>query len=201
VDRDLQTNRELEVVARDDRGRREAADDLVRDVRPGEDGDRPAETSVDSRAPSRVEALREAEDRRVAGRAATTSPKTRLGTATTTSSRRRWGRRRSSRRRSREVGVLRVRGLRPVAAIASTCRRRARRASPSWPLSRSRHANAVPHEPAPTTTALTRDVTKSMETGTPSSRSARELVLDPVAVVARHEPCRSSRRSRNEAGR
>ena len=65
-DRDLKTNRELEVVARHDRGRREAANHLVRDVRTGEDCDRPARDERRQPCPRRrVEAFRQAEDRRV----------------------------------------------------------------------------------------------------------------------------------------
>ena len=79
VRRQLETDRELEVVARDDRCGREPAHDLVGDVRAGEDGDRAS--SHERREPlagRRVEALREAQDRR-RRRAAptTTSPNTR----------------------------------------------------------------------------------------------------------------------------
>ena len=85
--RDLEPHRELEVVARDDRGRGEAADDLLGDVRAREHGDRTSRTSVDSRSPvagsSPFVRLRRGAS---PASSETTSPKTRLGTATTTSS-------------------------------------------------------------------------------------------------------------------
>ena len=69
VHRDLQPHGELEVVARDDGCRRQAADDLVRDVRPGENGHRPAADETREPLPGgRIEPLREAEERRVAGK-------------------------------------------------------------------------------------------------------------------------------------
>ncbi len=68
VDRDLEEHRELEVVARDDRGGGKALDDLLGDVRPGEHSDRtvPHERGETS-AGRGIEALREAEHGRRAG--------------------------------------------------------------------------------------------------------------------------------------
>ena len=159
VHRDLQPHGELEVVARDDGRRRQATDDLVRDVRPGENGHRPAadETSRAVRpvaGSSPFERLRSGES---PGSCETTSPNTRLGTATTTSSASSTGASSmvaaaipSSRACVRIARIPAGRG-----SISSACSGSRAASVTSWPLSRRRQANAVPHEPAPTTTVLT----------------------------------------------
>ena len=65
VDRELEAHPELEVLARDHRGRGQAADDLLGDVRAGKDGDRPAADERRQPLAGRgIEALRQAQDRR-----------------------------------------------------------------------------------------------------------------------------------------
>ncbi len=68
MDRNLDADRKLEVVARNDCGRREPADDLVGDVGAGEHRNRPSrDEGRERRSGRRIEPLRETEDRRVAG--------------------------------------------------------------------------------------------------------------------------------------
>ena len=126
----------------------------------------------------------------VPGSEGTTSAKTLLGTATTTTSASAIGASAivaaATPRRSTPRAY---RGLRPVACDHRDLLRVARS---------KRHVVAVVAEQARERRApraradddgLHSDVTKSIETGTPSSPNRlAQLVLDPVPVVARHEP-------------
>ena len=173
---DLNPHRELEVVARDDGGGRKPADDLVGDVRPGENGDGTIpDERREARAGRRVEALREAEDRRVAGQLPR-RPRRRRGSEPR---RRRARRRRSARRRSsrprcrRAAPPSRSAGCGRSRLIASACSGSRAASVTSCPLSRRRHAAAVPHDPAPTTTALTRRSRSRWRRGRLRARTAR----------------------------
>ena len=108
VHRDLEPHRELEVVARDDRGRWQAADDLLGDVRPGEHRDGRVRTSVERRSP-------------VAG----SRPFVRLRSGASP------GKRRRRPRRRRGSGLRRRRARRRRPAPRRSARRRLRRGPPS----------------------------------------------------------------------
>ena len=72
-------------------------------------------------------------------------------------------------------------------AIARACSASRQASETSCPRSRSSHANAVPHEPAPTTTAFTRRTKSIDDRDALEPEPLAQLVLDPVAVVARDE--------------
>ena len=104
-------------------------------------------------------------------RTSATAPRARRGRRPRTGAARSSGDRRDQRlERHVRAGSARSRGSRAIARAASG---RGRRASPRGPRRASTHANAVPHEPPPTTSAriaLSGD-TMSMITGQPCSPS------------------------------
>ena len=83
----LELARQLHVLARDDGGRRQAVPDLLGEVRARRDGDRRSlEERREPVAGLRVEPFVRLSTGPLSGRPATTSPKARLGTASTTRS-------------------------------------------------------------------------------------------------------------------
>ena len=192
VDRLLEALREPCVLARDHGRAGKPRRDLLGHVRPRHHGDRAARGRA-SRAARRSPGSRpfvRLSTRRGAGERL--RPPT--GTRGSGARRRRGPRprrappRSSSRRRPTRSTSVRYRGLRPVSRIAA--------ASSAWwvarvtssPRSASSREKPVPHDPPPTTTA------RFTSGGGSRSRPARpravplaELVLDPVAVVARDE--------------
>ena len=143
----------------------------------------------------RVEALREAEHRRAAGqRTRRRSPKAALGTATTTRFASAIGASSTvAASIPRQVDARQVaRDCAPSRGSPRPARGRGRRAS-----RRDRGRRGARERRAPRATADDDDVHapssderwKSIDTGTPCELEARaQLVLDPVAVVARDEP-------------
>ena len=143
-------------------------------------------TSVESRSPRRrVEPLRQASTgaRRAAPRRPSGTP-ARHATTTSSAPERRVG---DVARRRRQVDVARSAGCGPSrrSPRASAARARERHVVPR---SASRRANAVPHAPPPTTTAVhERAPEVDRDRHALELEPLAQLVLDPVAVVARHE--------------
>src|SRR5579862_38992 len=125
----------------------------------------------------------------VPGSASTRSPNAALGTAATMTSTSAGASASAIACAPLRSTCWRWRGFQPFSLIASACSLLRQARTTSWSRSRRRRVNAVPHAPAPTTknriSGSFHEVDRDRHALEPELLA--QLVLDPVAVVARHE--------------